>query len=73
MNGVITSAGTLAFTRMPYDSNSAAQSRVKDRIAPLAEVYPDVPPCPVTATFDAMFNMQPCDFLSAGKAKCAML
>ena len=58
----------MAFTRMLYGSNSQAQSRVSERIAPFAEVYPEVFPCPVMATLEATFTMLPCDFFSAGKA-----
>ena len=37
---------------------------------PFAAAYPDVPPCPVIATFDAMFTIAPRDSFNAGSAWC---
>src|SRR5581483_10096565 len=70
--GVITSAGTTAFTRMPYGRSSAAHSRVSARIAPLDDAYPDVPPWPVTAVLEAILTIESFDFFNSDRAKCAM-
>ena len=64
----MTSAGTTAFTRIPYSNSSTAHSRVKARIAPFDEAYPDVPPCPVIAVFEAMLTIEPRDFFRCGNA-----
>ena len=68
--GVMTSAGMTAFTRTPRSARSRAHSLVKAFMAPLEAAYPEVPPCPVTATFDPTLITFPLDSTSLSKAKC---
>ena len=42
-------------------------------MAPLAAAYPEVPPCPVTATFEVMLTMEPFERFRKGKAACEMV
>src|ERR1700739_1159134 len=70
--GVMTYAGTTTLTRMPYLDNSSAHSVVSPRMAPFAAAYPEVPPCPVIATLDPMFTIEPRDAIKNGKAAFAI-
>ena len=53
------SAGKTQLTRMPSGAKAKAHSRVSALIAPFAAAYPEVWPCPVTATFEPRLTMQP--------------
>src|SRR5690242_7394119 len=66
--GVQHSETTIEFTLILYFNNSTAHSLVNAFLPPFAAAYPDVFPCPVSAVFEPMFTIAPCDNFKKGNA-----
>ena len=65
--GVQLSEIIMALTLIESLIKSTAHSRVKPSIPPFEAAYPEVPPCPVSATLDPIFKIFPFVFLMYGK------
>ena len=61
--GVQLSEIIIALTLIESLIRSTAHSRVKPSTPPFDAVYPEVPPCPVSATLDHIFKIFPLAFL----------